>query len=153
MTSAIRRAAGGLLVLESAWSIYIQLVAAPVFVQQAAAPVACSLNVCPGFNNFNPVYSQAILALAAILIIDGLLGIWGSWFSYPIGASLSGILFAVMGYSALISSGYAYLVGEYYQTVSGAGLASLALIVNLIAWRSKNVLAEQANPMNLPVFG
>jgi hypothetical protein len=143
MTSLIRRAAGGLSILESVWVIYIQVAAAPI-----AGPL-----VPTGVNSFNPLYSQALLALAAVLIVAGLVGIWGSWFAYPTGASLSALLLAIMGYSAWIESGNINFVGEYYQAPIGAALAAIALIVNLIAWRSKNVLSEQVNPMNLPVFG
>jgi len=144
MTSAKRMTAGGLLILESAWIFYIQLVALPY--------ATCSLNLCPE-PQFNPAYSQVLLVLAAILILDGLVGIWGSWFAYPAGASLSAILLVAMGYSAWVVSGYSYLGNEYYQVLIGAALAAIALLVNLIAWREKSILSEQANPMNLPVFG
>ena len=144
MTSGIRRAAGGLLIVEAVWVFYAQIVAVPVF--------ACPSNGCPG-PGFNPVYSQALLVFAAILIVDGLIGIWGSWFAYPAGALLSMILLLVMGYSAWIDVGYTYLVGLFSQDLVGAALAGIALLVNLVAWRTKYALSEQANPMNLPVFG
>jgi hypothetical protein len=142
MTSGIRRAAGGLSILESVWLVYTQFVAAP--------PV-CSLNLCG--QQFNPVYSPALIGLAVILLVDGLIGIWDSWVAYPAGVLLSAILLFAMGYSAWIQSGYTYLVDQYYQDLIGAALAAIGLLVNLVAWRAKYALSEQANPMNLPVFG
>ncbi|MDA4126238.1 MAG: hypothetical protein OK452_03405 [Thaumarchaeota archaeon] len=99
------------------------------------------------------MYSPALIGLAVILIVDGVIGIWGTWYAYPAGALISAILLFAMGYSAWIQSGYTYLIDQYYQDLIGAALAVIGLLVNLIAWRSKNVLSEQANPMNLPVFG
>jgi hypothetical protein len=142
MTSGIRWAAGGLSILESAWLVYTQFVAAP--------PV-CSLNLCG--QQFNPVYSPALIGLAVILLVDGLIGIWGTWVAYPAGALLSAILLFAMGYSAWIQSSYTYLVDQYYQDLIGAALAAIGLLVNLGAWMAKYALSEQANPMNLPVFG
>jgi hypothetical protein len=145
MTSVIRRVAGGLSILESAWVIFIQLTATPY-------SYSCSLNLCQE-PQFNPAYSQALLLLAVVLIVAGLVGIWGSWFAYPTGALFSAILLAAMGYSAWAESAYTYLIGEESQALIGAALAAIALLANLIAWRAKTVLSEQANPMNLPVFG
>jgi len=143
MTSVTRRVAGVLSILESAWVTYTQLV--------AAQPV-CSFNLCNG-SQFSPVYSPALIGLAVILIVDGILAIWGSRVAYPAGVLLSAILLLAMGYSAWVQSGYTYLVNWYYQDLVGAVLATTALVANLVAWRTKNILSEQANPMNLPVFG
>lgn len=142
MTSVIRKAAGGLSILEAIWVIYA-LYEAPL--------VGCSTPLCPGLS-FNPLFPQIMIGLAAVLLVIGLIGIWGSWFAYPAGALFSAILLAAMGYSAWAEGGYTYIVGEYYQALIGA-LAAIALLVNLLAWRSRTVLSEQANPMNLPVFG
>jgi hypothetical protein len=144
MTSAIRRAAGALSILESVWLVYVQF---------AVTVTACPANGCPG-PQFIPLYSPLLIGgLVAALLVDGLLGIWGSWFAYPAGALLSAVVLIITGYSVWTENGYAYLINESYQALFGAILAAVALLVSLIAWRSKNVLSEQANPMNLPVFG
>ena len=143
MTSVSKKVAGGLTVLEAVWAIYIQF---------AVTAVACPLNGCPG-PQFSPLISQLALLLGVILLVDGLLGVWGSWFAFPTGALLSAILLLIMGYAAWADSGYAYLIAESNQALVGAGLAVLALVTNVLATRTKNRLSEQANPMNLPVFG
>ena len=145
MTSLIRRAAGGLLVLESIWVIYT-LYEVPMIV--------CSTNLCLN-PPFNPLYSEVFLiGLAAIiLLVVGLIGIWGYWLAYPAGALLSAMFLLAMGYSAWIGSTGAYPIIEEYLSLISAVLAAVTLLVNLFAWRAKNILSEQANPMNLPVFG
>ena len=144
MTSGIRRAAGGLSILESVWLVYTQ------FVFVAAGP-SCALNPCG--PQINPGYSPALIGLAVILLVDGLIGIWGTWVAYPAGALLSATLLLTVGYSAWIQSGYSYFVDQYFQDLIGVALAAIGLLVNLVAWRTKYALSEQANPMNLPVFG
>ncbi len=143
MTSVIRRVAGVLTIVESVWVFYAQL---------AVTATSCPANGCPG-PQFIPLNSPLLIGLGVILFADGLLGIWGSWFAYPAGALLSAILLLIAGYLVWIENGYAYLDGEFYQAFIGAVLAAFALIMNLIAWRAKHILSEQANPMNLPVFG
>ncbi|HEY6282867.1 MAG TPA: hypothetical protein VIW22_02990 [Nitrososphaerales archaeon] len=122
-----------------------------VYTQFVAAPPVCSLNLCG--SQFNPGYPPALIGLAVILLVDGLIGIWGTWVAYPAGALLSAVLLFAMGYSAWIQSSYSYLVEQYYQDLIGVALAAIGLLVNLVAWRAKYALSEQANPMNLPVFG
>jgi hypothetical protein len=145
VTSIIRRVAGGLLVLESIWVFYAQY---------EARLIVCSTNLCPS-PPFNPLYSEVFLMelAAIILLVVGLIGIWGYWLAYPAGALLSAMFLLAMGFSAWIESTYAYPVGEAYLSLVGVALAAVALLVNLAAWRAKNELSEQANPMNLPVFG
>lgn len=132
-------------VLESIWVIYT-LYEVPLIV--------CSTNICPN-PPFNPLYSEVFLiGLAAIiLLVVGLIGIWGYWLAYPAGALLSAMFLVATGYSAWLESTYNYPTGEEYLSLISAALAAVALIVNLLAWRARNVLPEQANPMNLPVFG
>ncbi len=145
MTSIIRRAAGGLLVLESISVIYT-VYEVPIIV--------CSTNLCPN-PPFNPLYSEVFLiGLASIiLLVIGLIGIWGYWLAYPVGALLSAMFLLAMGYSAWIEATYTYPTVEGYLSLISAALAGIALVVNLFAWKAKNILSEQANPMNLPVFG
>ncbi|HEV2139428.1 MAG TPA: hypothetical protein VGR53_11385 [Nitrososphaerales archaeon] len=145
MTSGIRRAAGGLLVLEAIWAIYT-VYEAPIIV--------CSTNLCLS-PPLNPLYSEVLLMelAAVILLVVGLIGIWGYWLAYPAGAALSALFLLAMGFSAWIEINYAYAVAETYLSLVGAALAAIALLVNLVAWRAKYALSEQANPLNLPVFG
>ena len=145
MTSIVRRAAGGLLILEAIWVIYT-LYEAPLIV--------CSTSPCPT-PPFNPLYSEAFLIeLAAIILLAvGLIGIWGYWLAYPAGALLSAMFILAMGFSGWIEITYSYPVAGAYLSIAGAALATIALFVNLVAWRAKYALSEQANPMNLTVFG
>jgi hypothetical protein len=143
VTSVSRRVASGTTVLESIWVIYAQV---------TAINAPCSINLCNA-PQLSPLYTDVIFGLAAILLVDGLLGTWGAWFAYPIGAALSAILLLLMGYSVWADSGYLYLTSSSYQAAVGAALAAIALVANVGAARAKNRLSEQANPMNLPVFG
>ena len=145
MTSGIRRAAGALSILQSLWAIYT------VYEAQL---IVCSTNLCPG-PPFNSLYSEVFLIelAAIILLLVGLIGIWGYWLAYPAGALLSAMFLLAMGFSAWIEISYAYPVHEAYLSIVGAGLAAIGLLLNIVAWRAKYALSEQSNPMNLPVFG
>jgi len=143
MTSARRKAAGVLTVLESAWAIYSTY---------AVVPTACPLNGCPG-PALGPVFSWVLVALSIVLFADGVLGAWGASFAYLPGAILSAALLLLLGYSAWADSGFSYLAAETYEAAAGAAVAALAAGANLVAIRARSGLSEQANPMNLPVFG
>lgn len=142
MSALIKRAAGGLTVLESLWALYLVY---------STSRVTCLLG-CPG-PMFSAVYSDAIVFLAAVLLIDGLLGLWGAHLAYSAGALLSAASLALLGYAAWAGLGYPNLLNEAYGAAVGAGISVIALGANLAAARSHGVLSEQANPMNLPVFG
>jgi hypothetical protein len=58
-----------------------------------------------------------------------------------------------MGYSAWTDGAYQYLQGESQLAAVGAGFAAAALVLNVLGAVRKGGLSEQANPMNLPVFG
>ena len=143
MTSVRRRTAGGLMIFESAWTLYMQF---------ALTPTSCPANGCPG-PQFVPAYSLVTVAIAVIISGDGILGMWGASFAYSVGAILSAVLLILLGYSAWVQYGFAFLQPETEQALVGAVLAGLALVTNIWATRGRGGIPEQANPMNLPVFG
>ncbi len=143
MTSAWRKAAGLLTVLESIWALY------SVY---TVTPAACSATGCPG-PAFSPVFSWVLIALSVVIFVDGILGVWGASFAYVPGAILSATLLLLLGYWAWADSGFSYLATDMYDAAAGAALAALATAANLVAIRARSRLSEQANPMNLPVFG
>ena len=145
MTSAKRMVAGGLTVLESAWLFYLYFGSPP-------ASVMCPASGCE-FPQFVPAYSLVGLALAAALLIVGILGVWGASFSYTGGAGLSAIVLLLMIYTFAVTSGYAYLSTWTDEAIAGTGLSLVAALGNVLAVRSRSGISEQANPLNLPVFG
>lgn len=145
MSALVKRAAGGLTVLDSLWVFYLVYAAETVMIN-------CPANGCPG-PNFGGAYLDIAFVLAAVLLVDGLLGLWGAQWAYSAGAVLSAVLLLMLGYEAWASMPYAYLANEAYMAAAGAGISALALVLNTVASRSRVGLSEQANPMNLPVFG
>jgi hypothetical protein len=143
MTSVLRKAAGALTILESVWVFYTQF---------AETPTGCPASGCPG-PQFIPLFSVVAVGLGVILLADGIIGVWGASVAYPGGALVSAIVLLLLGYSAWAESGYAYLAGESYRALVGAALAAVAMAANLFAIGAGGKLSEQANPMNLPVFG
>ncbi len=141
--SATRKAAGGLTVLESLWTF---------FILYSAPPVACPLNGCAG-PQFSGLFTDGLTAFAILTLLVGVLGLWGASFAFPAGAALSVLLLLTMGYLAWADASVSYLAAESYKGVVGAVVAALALTANLFGMRSRSRLSEQANPMNLPVFG
>ena len=93
------------------------------------------------------------MGLAVVLLVVGALGLWGASVAYPAGAVFSAILLLLMGYAAYLDSGYPYLSTLVYQGAVGAAFAGVALVANVMGMRRSEGLSEQANPMNLPVFG
>lgn len=144
MTSAIRRVAGGLTFIEGAWAAYVAGV-------QLTTPIVCPADGCAG-PHFVWLW-QVVIGLAALLVIDGALGFWGVSASYWAGAALSAVLSFLMAYAAWASYGYPYLSGTMVEAAVGAVLGGVGLAANVLGARARSGLPEQANPMNLPVFG
>ncbi|MDG6900802.1 MAG: hypothetical protein JRM80_02410 [Nitrososphaerota archaeon] len=140
MTSFARRAAGWVTILEALWLLYAYFDAVP--------PVGAHIGPVP----FIPTYSVAALVLAIITLADGALGVWGASFAHMAGAVLSGAVLLVTGATVVIASGDAY-PSAGSDALVGVAFALVALVFNLQAMRSKGGISEQANPMNLPVFG
>ncbi|HZW85171.1 MAG TPA: hypothetical protein VFE91_04635 [Nitrososphaerales archaeon] len=139
----MKSAAGALTVLEGAWVLYIQF---------AVSVTSCPNGGCPG-PQFIPQYSIAVVGLAIVLTIVGLLGLWGARFAYQGGVLLSAVMVVILAYSVITESGYPYLAESVSQAGIGAVLAGVAAVSNFVAMRHRGRISEQANPMNLPVFG
>lgn len=129
--------------LESLWLFYAYF---------DASASGCPSSGCTG-PQFIPIYSTAMLALTALLLIVGAIGVWGASFAYVAGAVLSGIALIVTGYTVVVVHGYGYLSTASNDAIIAVAFALIALLVNINGIRSKSGLSEQANPMNLPVFG
>jgi len=143
VTSAVRRVAGGLTVLESAWLLYAYY---------DAPMTGCLSTACQG-QPFIPLYSWAAPALALALLAVGAVGVWGASFSYAAGAVLSAAVLIVAGYTVAVVFGHGFSSTVSNDAIIGVAFALVALLVNIDAMRSKSSISEQANPLNLPVFG
>ena len=143
MTSFIRRVAGGLTLVEAISLVYAYF----------DAPMhTCPANGCPG-PSFVPTNSIIGLGLALVLLAVGVMGLWGASLAYLGGTFLSAASLIMTGYTVAIVRGYGILSAASDDAVIAAAFALVALIVNAQAMRSKGSISEQANPMNLPVFG
>ena len=143
MTSLVRRVAGGLTVLESVWLLYASY---------DSPMTSCLSTACPS-QQFIPSYSWAAPGLALALLAVGAIGVWGASISYGAGAVLSAVALIVTGYTVVVVFGHGYASAISNDAIIGVALALVALLANIDAMRSKGGISEQANPMNLPVFG
>jgi len=141
VTSPIRRVAGGLTVLEGIWLFYANFAGPTVY-------VSCGVG-CPVPQDF----LWLLLPLGVIILIIGLLGVWGASFAYPAGALLSGVVLVVTGYTVFTLAGFAAYTSVLNEAAVDAAIAALAMLANALGIRARSRLSEQANPMNLPVFG
>jgi hypothetical protein len=139
VTSFVRRVAGGLAIVESLWFLYAYYDMPPI----------PSIGRVP----FIPIYSVASLGLAVALLAIGLMGVWGAAFSYLLGTVLSTVALLVAGFTVVIANGNAYPSAVSDDAIIGVAFALVALLANIQAIRSRGGISEQANPMNLPVFG
>ena len=143
MTSLVRRVAGSLTVLESIWLLYANY---------DAPTTGCLSTSCQG-QPFIPLYSWATPALAVALLIIGAFALWGASFSYLAGGVLSAAALFVTGYTVVVVFGHGYVSTVSNDAIIGVAFALVALVVNVDAMRARGGISEQANPMNLPVFG
>ena len=90
------------------------------------------------------IFQELLLWAGAFLLVDSLLCIYGVYYAFPVAAVLGAALAAD---SLLLLSGYTV------QELALSALSLIVLVLNVLAYRSKSHLSEQANPMNLPVFG
>ncbi len=117
------------------WNIYEYLQvcrgATVICAAQQAAP--------PGIEG------EAVLALAVLLILNSIATFIGpkalSYVSAALGLLIDSIV--ILNYSD-ISPGALYVT---------AGFVTLSMVLSLLAARRRTGVSEQANPMNLPVFG
>ncbi|MDG6989189.1 MAG: hypothetical protein JRN21_07665 [Nitrososphaerota archaeon] len=144
MTSSIKKVAGGTTILESAFAIYTMW-------------TWNALEGCPSGGCVAPQLGWAVpdlfVVLAFALLAVGALGFWGASVAYPAGAGLSAVFLALLGYLVYLYAGYPSLGGAFYQYTFGAVLAALGVGLNLLGLKDRSTISEQANPMNLPVFG
>jgi hypothetical protein len=127
--------------VEAAWFLYAYY---------DAPATSCSSQGCPSFI---PLYSVVSLVLVSMLLVVGGLGFWGASAAYVAGAVLSAAALALAGYTVAVVRGYGYLSTASNDAAIGVAFALVALLVNIDAMRSRGGISEQANPMNLPVFG
>jgi len=90
------------------------------------------------------VFQTVLLWAGAFLLVDSLLCIYGVYYAFPVAAALGAALAAD---SILVFSGFTL------QELALLALSLVVLVLNVLAFRSNSQLSEQANPMNLPVFG
>ena len=86
-----------------------------------------------------------ITALGVLLIADSLACFYGANVDFAL-SSLASALLVLLG---LVGWGSGYTWVEWATVAIGA----LDVVLGLLAYRSTTSLSEQANPMNLPVFG
>ena len=91
-----------------------------------------------------PILQDLLLWVGAFLFVDSLLCIYGVHYAFPVAMVLAALLAADSPLT---------LSGSLIPEVALAVLSLVALVINLVAFRSTSQLSEQANPMNLPVFG
>lgn len=152
MTSLVRRVAGVLTVVEGMWLLYSYFQTMGVFVGCRLGSGSPLVN-CGGYPIPIPTGTWIALVLVAALIIVGALGMWGASIAYPAGSALSTIALLLTGYTVAVTRSYGYLSFATNDAALGVAFSLVALLVNLQAMRAKSGLSEQANPMNLPVFG
>jgi hypothetical protein len=135
-----------LTVLEGVWMIF-------GYTASFTAPgISCPAGGCL-VPSTSPYLSIVGVALALIILIVGGLGIWGASFAYVGGAALSAVALFLWAYEFAVLNGSPYFAPEIDVAAIGAALSLVGLIGNVLGMRSRSRLSEQANPMNLPVFG
>jgi hypothetical protein len=136
-----KRVVGGLTVLESIWGVYI-FVTSPVGL--CPSPGGCSYQQFPAF------VPQSDIAIVVVLLLSGVLGAWGAKFAFYGGALFSVAFLLITGYTAWL---WGADIAAGLVSWIGVGLSVLGTVANVSAIRQKDLMSEQANPMNLPVFG
>jgi hypothetical protein len=127
--------AGGLNVVSGAWAVALDF----LFPNTSA----CPLNGCPIATSAVKI---TVPILGIMLLVDGLVGLYGLRLAF----SLGGILSAVIGAIVL----YEWAGQNPGAVATGLVVVSfLGVIADLLAINARGGLSEQANPMNLPVFG
>ena len=106
--------------------------------------LALYLSEFTSFPGTNAFFQATLLWAGAFLLVDSLLCIYGVHYAFMVAVLLTAVL------SADSPLG---LSGNALEEFALLGLSLLGLITNAFAYRSHTPLSEQANPMNLPVFG
>ena len=129
----VQRAATAVNLLVGLWAIAVAWMFGPAY--------ACPSGGCPV-----PILQGAVPIVGIVLVLDALVCFVGLRSAFVAGGVLSAVVAAV---TALDWSGQGG-VGAW------AGLVVLSLasvVLDFLAFRHRGQLGEQANPMNLPVFG
>ncbi len=106
--------------------------------------IALYLSEAMTFSGTSLISQSVMLWAGGFLLVDSLLCIYGVHYAFPVGAVLS---------AALAAGAFLTGWGLSMQEVLPLGLSLVAVALNVLAFRSTSKLSEQANPMNLPVFG
>jgi uncharacterized membrane protein len=102
--------------------------------------------MCPSSGCPVPVIQATAPLIGVVLILDALACLVEFRGAFVVGGALSAVVAVVTLYNWAGHYG-----GEAWATL--VVLSILSLIFDLIALRPREQLNEQANPMNLPVFG
>lgn len=102
-------------------------------------------SMCPAAGCPIPVLQEAVPFMGVVLVLVSAVSIIGLRFTFMLGGALSALVAAITLYNWAGQSSNAFALL--------AALSLLSLIFSLLALRSRGSLKEQANPMNLPVFG
>jgi Na+/melibiose symporter-like transporter len=102
--------------------------------------------MCPNGGCPVPVLQGAFPIVGVVLFLDSLVCLFGLRSAFFIGGVLSAVIAAITLYNWAGASG-----GEVWASLVVVSLASV--ILDILAVRPRGQLKEQANPMNLPVFG
>lgn len=102
-------------------------------------------NMCPATGCPMPALQEAVPFMGILLILVSFASIIGPRAVFTLGGAVSALVAAITLYNWAGQSSDAFAA----LTV----LSLLSLIFSLLALRSRRSLTEQANPMNLPVFG
>ncbi len=93
-----------------------------------------------------PAGSQLLItSFGVVLILDSLACLYGANIAFAASAIVSGLFV----FSALLGWGGGYSAMQWVALA----VALVDIVLSVIAFRSSTFLPEQANPMNLPVFG
>ena len=98
-------------------------------------------------GTFSSVYAGLPVVLfwvSIVLFVASLPCIYGVHYAFPVAAILSAVL--AMDAPVVLS-------GSIVEEVALTALSVAAIAMDVLAFRSTTTLSEQANPMNLPVFG
>ncbi|MDG6949716.1 MAG: hypothetical protein JRM77_07715 [Nitrososphaerota archaeon] len=102
--------------------------------------------LCPRSGCPIPALQGAVPVLGVILVLDALVCYIGFRSAFMVGGALSAIVAAIALYNWAGHYG-----GEAWTSL--VVLSLMSLVFDLLALRPREQLKEQANPMNLPVFG
>ncbi len=102
--------------------------------------------LCPTSGCPIPLLQFAVPVLGAVLVLDALVCYVGFRIAFMVGGALCAIVAAIPLYNWAGQSGGGAWAGLVV-------LSLVSLVFDFLALRPREQLKEQANPMNLPVFG